>query len=321
MKKEGKIEQYLARAFGWSVKVRALGDMAKKLPYGMAEAADYTCVSIEGEEFIAVWPKAKSDFRTIKNLVGLIQKRFSPAVILILDEIDTYRRCSLIKNRINFIVPDKQIYLPSVGILLTERGLNRQSPGEDSLSMVATVIIIYHIVKQSLNGLNISDIAGKIGYSVKSVSLAVCELEKFEIIKVTKAGRIKEIDFISPNNDLWDKAYPLMESPVEKKLYTSNVPLLKKVGIKASDTALSEISALTPSRQKIYAVYYHNKSVKELNLNADDGECEVELWKFNPEITATDKRVDSLSLALSYKRDDDPRVNVELEKIITLALC
>lgn len=316
MEYRGKILEYLNQSFGWRVRFEDLGSLKGKLTYGLLDAADYSVLMIEGMSAVVVKPISEADFRLNKKVAVTVRKKTGMTTVLILDNIDAYQRRSLIDSRIDFIVPNKQIYLPAVGILLNERGLGVQQVKEDILSPIATAVILYHLTHKTLMDMGISEIAEQMGYSIKSISLAVSELEQHGLISVIQQGRKKIVRLPQTNKDLWKKAYPVMANPVEKKLFTNNVHLITEIGVKASDSALSEISMLADSQQEIYAVYARDSRLKELSLNPNDGEVMVEIWKTDPNLTASNGIADCFSLALSYKGDDDPRIRMELKKIL-----
>ncbi len=316
MEYKGKILKYLNQSFGWSVRFEDFTALKRKLTYGLLGAAEYSVLRMEDMAALAVKPVSENDFRLNKKIVATVGKKTGMAVVLIIDSIDSYQRRSLIENRINFIVPDRQIYLPAFGILLSERGLGVGQYKNDSLSPVATAVILYHLAHKSLADMSISEIAGQLGYSIKSLSLAVSELERYGLVSVMQRGRKKLVRFPHTNKDLWERAYPVMANPVEKRLFTDNVRRIAEIGIKASDSALSEISMLAGPQQEAYAVYARDPRLKELTLNPNDGEIVVEIWKTDPKLTAANGIADRFSLALSYKGDDDPRINMELERIL-----
>ncbi len=190
----------------------------------------------------------------------------------------------------------------------------------DRLSMVATALLLVHLSGKSLQGKSVSDVADIMGYSVKTLSLAVKELEQQELVSIRQEGRKKLLDFRLPSKELWEKVVEIGENPIEKRLFTSDVVLAKEIGVVASDSALSEISMLSSPNQPIYAVYNRNPRIKELNLNSHDGSAVIEVWKSDPALSAKDGLTDVFSLALTYKDDDDPRIKKELDKIIAETL-
>lgn len=315
MKLEGKISDYLKVTFGWNAKFDQLGLLNDKLTFAHLNAGEYSILDIEGISIIAILPKTK-DFRMLKELAISVNKRLQMPTALILNSIDAYQRRSLIEARINFIVPEYQVYLPSIGISLNDRKLSKRQIDEGQLSPMATSVILYQLRYPQSDGMNISEIATNMKYSVKTLSLAISELEQHKLIAIKRENRNKIIHFPTTKKELWEKAFHLMKNPVVKKFFTNDAQLIKEIGIKASDTALSEISMLAAPRQEIYAVYSRHPRLNELSLNPYEGTIEVEIWKTDPLLTASEGIADAFSLALSYKDDDDPRIIIELEKII-----
>lgn len=252
----------------------------------------------------------------LKELAISVNKKLQMPTVLILNRIDAYQRRSLIEARINFIVPERQVYLPSIGISLNERKLGKRQINEEQLSPMATSVILYHLRHPQSEEMNISEMATDMKYSVKTLSLAISELDQHNLITIKRESRNKIIHFPTTKKELWKKAFQLMKNPVEKKLFTNNVQVIKEIGTKSSDTALSEISMLAAPQQEIYAVYSRHPRLNELDLNPYEGTIEVEIWKTDPRLTASDGIADAFSLALSYKEDDDPRIKIELERII-----
>lgn len=316
MKNEGKIKNYLSTSFGWKVEIESFDTNKGKLPYALLSTAEYGVVRYKDFECVAIEPKQGYDFRMIRNLVGTVERKTGMTAILVIENLDSYQRRVLIDSRINFIVPDKQIYLPSLGILLNERGLGVRKYESEKLSAVAVAVIVFQLTKRNLQGKSVSQVAEAMGYSVKTLSLAVNELEQHGLVSFRQEGRKKLLDFTLSPKEMWEKMYALSESPVEKRMYTTEASIMSEIGVKASDTALSEVSMLVPPRQPVYAVYGRNPRLNELSLNPNDGTAIIEVWKTDPKLTAVNGNMDIFSLALSYKGEDDPRVKKEIDKIL-----
>lgn len=316
MKNIGKIKDYLLNSFGWKVEFEDFDKLRGKLPYSLLEAAEYTVLRYRDFKGVAIEPKSEDDFRLTRNLVNTVERKTGMRVLLILESLAPYQRRVLIDNNINFIVPNKQIYLPAVGVLINERGLGVYKAVTDKLTGVSTAIITLQLSKGTLQGKSISQAAVIMGYSVKTISLAVSQLEDNGLVSLRQEGRKKILDFLLPPAELWYKAYALSESPVEKRMFTANKEMASKIGIKASDSALSEISMLAEPQQEVYAVYGRNPQLNALELNPSDGSTIIEIWKTDPVLSSTNGIADIFSLALSYKDDDDPRVRKELDKLL-----
>lgn len=317
MENIGKIKEYLLNSFGWNVEFEDFDTLNGKLPYALLAAAEYVLIRYQDFNGVAIVPKSEDDFRVTRNLVSTVERKTGMPALLILESLDHYQRRVLVDNRINFIVPNKQIYLPAVGMLMNERGLGVRQSVSDRLSGVATAIITLQLSKGTLQGKSISQAADIMGYSVKTLSLAVCQLEENGLVSLKPDRRKKILDFVLSPKELWDKAFNLSDSPVEKRMFTVDKELASKIGIKASDSALSEISMLAGPPQEVYAVYARNPQLNDLKLNPNDGSVIVEIWKTDPALAATNGIVDIFSLTLTYKDDDDPRIRKELDKLLT----
>lgn len=111
-----------------------------KLPYTLLSAADYGILKIEGLKFAILKP-AKEDFRHTKNLVVNIERRKNLPVV-VLDSLDTYQRKSLIESKINFIITERQLYVPTIGILLNERGMGHRNTFNETFSSIFTMFCV-----------------------------------------------------------------------------------------------------------------------------------------------------------------------------------
>lgn len=319
MDKPGKIAECINKMFGWEVVVNPADDLVPCIPYAYTKGVEYFALQINSMHYVLACIDNCEDFRNIKRIATAVRQSTGTPVIMALDSIDSYQRRVLIDARIDFIVPDKQIYLPTIGISLMERGLGVKNAVRPELSAVATLIIIYHLTTHPLSGKSVSDIANAIGYSVKTASLAIAELVKAGLSETISEGRKKIVSFPYDRKELWNKAYPLMPSPIEEVAYTNNAEIADW-GVTASDSALSAISMLQPPVKPTYAVYIRNPKLKKSDLSPIDGKCQIELWKYDPHLTSANGVVDPLSLSLTYKGDDDPRIQTMLKTIINKTL-
>ena len=317
---KGNIKKYLSTTLGWKVNFDEIGSLIDKISFGFVGGADYSLINVDGFNGVAIKPLGEIGFAAVKRMAITVGRNLGLIPVLILERMDSHQRQSMIKDRINFIVPGKQIYLPAIGIWLSERGLGQPAIKNDMLAPLATAVIVYVLARNITDEMTVSELAERMGYSVKSISLAAAELNRHELISIRQEGRKKYLRFMSPLKMLWKKAYSLAPNLVEKRMFGNDIMKVGAVCQKASDTALSEESMLAPPHQDIFAVYSRNPQLKTLDLNPTEGSVVVEVWKINPALTAKDGIVDPFSLALSYKGDDDPRVGIELSNLIEKSL-
>jgi len=230
----------------------------------------------------------------------------------------------LITNKSNFIVSNKQIYIPSLCLYLTERGATQQLSARQNLSPSAQLLLLYHLQKQSFENTPFKDIAKLLNYSKKTVSLVASELQSASICEIIRLdNRNKTLRFSDYGRNLWNVVEPLMSSPIQKVWYIQkyNIPngLPRYI---SHDAALSRYTFITdPSNpsyaidKKIFSQYQYQQHLQPF-LHPQEGDVRIEIWKYDPAPLANQELIDKLSLALCYRDTDDERINKELETMI-----
>lgn len=317
-----RASDYLSSILGIKFKVNEDNDSHLNLPYYLKSGNTFVVCTLDGHNRLLVIPSTElPDGSTITKRMADISSRTDLRPILVIENIDSVRRKHLINNRTEFIVPGKQVYLPSMGSFLTERGLAQGKTVERKcFSPAAQVLLLYHLQKVSFDGQIISAVAEKIPYSIKTISSAVKELEQAGVCVVIGDNSGKRLQFI-PKNKIWHEAYHLLNSPIQEVLFCDNIEMIP-AGIRYAsyDEALSQYTFMAESDRTAFAVYKNGEVVKKLKgdgfFNKVEGKYRVELWKYNPALLAKGDTVDALSLALCYKDSDDERVIAEIEKLI-----
>lgn len=224
-------------------------------------------------------------------------------------------RKGLIEQGVYFILSNQYVYLP--GLLLNERIKRRNNP-EESFSPVAQYLLLYYLLNKKIEEFTIQEIQPRTPYNYLAVSRAIKELEDKEIFEVYKDWKTKLISSPITREELWEKAQPFLSSPVKKTVYAEKIGSGKfyMSGI----TALSHYSFLNPDEQQTVAIWekdFENNNNTYSDLDDFDSGYKIEIWKYAPYLGSwQDEYVDKLSLFLSLKDDNDPRVEKELETII-----
>ena len=300
-----------------------LGDVSQKvrLPYYLKAGNVFVEGIIEGRSCLLVIADELPDGTALAKRTGELGAIVGKPVVLVLENIDTIRRRVLIANRTCFIVPGKQVYLPFMGALLAERGMgNKAVNAKQAFSPAAQVLLLTHLQKEPFEGRIISEIAKQFPYSVKTVSAAAKELEQAGVCTTEGDNSGRFLRFMA-REEIWDKAYSWLTSPVQEVLYCDSMVLIPE-GLRfvTYDRALSEYTFMANFSGEAFAVYKNDDAIKKLKndgtFNAVEGKYRIELWKYNPALLAKDGMVDALSLALCYKDSDDERVIGELNNLV-----
>lgn len=252
---------------------------------------------------------------TANNLTSLLQL----PIVFLLPACPAYERQRLIDKDVYFVVSEKYVHLPM--LLANERV--RKTKQAKTLTPVAQYLLLYHLQIGSIKGMAARDIEDKIPYSYASITLGLTCLEDLGLCKkVAEASKRKVIHFYMKGMNLWEQAQPFFVNPVEERIYCDGLlsdDSFPECGI----NALAHYTRLNPDPERTIMM-----SVKQLRNfkssealvrpNEFDGNIIIEAWKYPP-VTATGVKaewVDKLSLAISLREDEDPRVEGEVERLI-----
>lgn len=252
---------------------------------------------------------------TANNLTSLLQL----PIVFLLPACPAYERQRLIDKDVYFVVSEKYVHLPM--LLANERV--RKTKQAKALTPVAQYLLLYHLQIGSIEGMAARDIEDKIPYSYASITLGLTCLEDLGLCKkVAEASKRKVIHFDMKGMNLWEQAQPFFVNPVEERIYCDGLlsdDSFPECGI----NALAHYTRLNPDSERTIMM-----SVKQLRNfkssealvrpNEFDGNIIIEAWKYPP-VTAIGVKaewVDKLSLAISLREDEDPRVEGEIERLI-----
>ena len=316
-----KTVEYLGTVLGITCEITYDESRTVKLPYYLKAGNQFVECIIGSTESYLVIPDDLPDGTKLAKRIAEMDIVTKHQVILLLENIDAVRRRVLIANRTSFVVPGKQVYLPFIGALLTERGMaNTAEADKQIFSPAAQVLLLSHLQRESLDGRIISEIAKQFPYSVKTVSGAAKELEQTGICEIEGNNSGKYLHLI-PKEAIWGKANPKLTSPIHEVMYCNEIEMIPE-GLRyvTYDKALAEYTFMANFSGEAVAVFKNDDVIKRLknngSFNTVEGKYRVELWKYNPALLAKGGMVDALSLALCYKDADDDRVIGELKELV-----
>lgn len=311
--------EYLKESFSIPLEIKPIGkDLTIKVPLYLK--ANYALFEgrLAGRELIFAEAKEDIDLtpdRLEKQAQQLREILLVP-VVFILNGLQPWERKRLIAKGVSFVQPGRQLYLPDLLIDLSDVRLSYQSlpPKTDKLSYPAQLAVLYHLQVGSLEDLLLLQVAKRLGYSSMTISRLVRELEQHELCRV-EGTKEKYLRFPEQNiKKLWNKAEPLLSSPVRQVYYTEEIP---PKSLLSYDSALAAYTMLSPGRQISYAVGKEDfRQYDESKLNDRYGAYRLEVWQYKPKLLTEDKNVDRLSLYLSMRGADDERVKIALDEML-----
>jgi DNA-binding transcriptional ArsR family regulator len=305
---------------------------ANKLPlYLHASYALHKAVLFNAEVILAYFkhPEDLSTLQVAKQL-QVIKANLQKRTILIIENIPAYQRKRLIERGVNFIVPQKQMFLPELLIDLREQFQQPKTITKPTqLLPSAQVLLLFHLLNAHCHG-NIEnhtfkELAQKLDYTPMAVTNAAENLKALGLIEV-KGEKEKHIHFKYPRRELWQKALDeqLFINPVLQTRYAEEVPNAAEV-LYTHTSALPAYTDMTPGYAPHYAMdkklyYAQQKKPRGLATNVYEGSVVIEVWKYNPRVLLGDDQagntVDPLSLYLTLRENRDERIEMALEQIV-----
>lgn len=291
--------------------------------YGKAELQGQTCLLMldRGDEQTDKAAALKKHLKTIGQY-------FHGPVIYVVKNTTSYNRKRLIEQRIAFIVPGKQLYLPFAATDLRDHptATNRVPVDEPrQLGAVAQQIVLLQLYQRWNEDILAQQLAQQLAVSNMTVSRAYNELLACGLAKTLVNGRHKQLRFIKQGQQLWEQALPLLRSPIKKRLWIDRKDYEAKqdhLGMEAGETALSALGMTMAAKHKAIAVNAKDWPALKKRLHIEElaygfGEnVAVELWRYDPALLGEHGVVDRLSLSLSLDEKQDERLAIAKEELL-----
>jgi hypothetical protein len=260
----------------------------------------------------------------IESHARLARNHLGPNVAFVLDGLTSFDRNRLLRKRLPFIVPYRQMFLPGVMIDLREiHGGRGKDQLVDLLSMPAQLLLLLHLQKPRAGPARFAlyEWAVALGYSRMSITRAHRDLIRGGLAEASSQGKTVVMRFTDEGRALWEKALPKLRSPVQHEGYYKMPGRLPPDWLAAGLTALSLYTDLAEASQKTLAI---GRQVFRLKAPAglesvpyrDAGTVVIQQWWYRPRILSDNHTVDRLSLYLSLRHNADERIQSALSRLL-----
>jgi DNA-binding MarR family transcriptional regulator len=290
---------------------------SRKLPLFLRSEYSYYQISLLGANALLMIDKktAEQTPANIKKQVEGVREKCQWEVIYVCEAISSTNRNRLIGQKVSFIVPGNQMYLPLLGLDLREHFRNIIK-AKTFLSPSAQAFLLYVLYHKEKTQFSPKETAISMGYTPMTMTRSFDELEVLGIGEHTKIGKDRFVTFRVHGKELWEQAKPFMKSPIKKKITLYDQ--IPKGGFIAGISALASKSMIAETSKPVYA--FSADKWKEIKLkeskNIYNETAEIEIWSYLPSLFSVDNKVDALSLFLSMQEDPDERVQSALVKMM-----
>lgn len=262
---------------------------------------------------------------TIAKHRELLQRHFpARTAVLVTDRLSNHNRHRLIAQRVAFIVPGNQLFVPELAMDLREHFRSDKGEPTDGLTPAAQLIVLAALMERVGMETTPSELASRFRYSAMSMGRAISELEGLELLEAETSGRYRHVRFALSRDKLWTRVRPLLRTPVRKRRRVRR-PVGDIEMPRAGETALAKRTDLSDPRIETRAIAAADwKSIaKRYELDRpvgwDEPVIELETWTYDPLLLGSVELVDPISLWLSLPDSPDDRFGTAKDALLRQA--
>jgi hypothetical protein len=320
------LKEYLLDVWGLKVEPKPC-ELINNLPFFLKHLyLFYSVIIFDKSYFLAVArdPQESTPLQISRHMEQ-IEKITNMSCIYVAGDLPTYNRQRLVANRVRFVIPKTQMYLPDLGI--DHRKISSKiSITPQSLIPSAQTVVIYALIHCCKEGFTPSELAKKLRYTRMSMTRALNELEAAGLGKTIRKGKERYFYFQKNREVLWKQAIGLLQTPIKEIFWiqvgNSTFKKIKDFGFIAGLSALAWQSNLNAPSCPVFAIFQDtwktlikSENIKKIPIS-EEASMQIEIWRYDPDLFDKDNIVDPFSLYLSLKGNEDERIEKALMNLI-----
>ena len=316
--------RYLNQVLGGeSVRVASNGKTAQ-LPYFLQDGYEVLPGELLGQPITLACVKGRQPLaaQQLDQHAKRLRELLHAPVIIALPEVAPGERKQLIAHGVAFVVPDRQLFAPQMGMILTER-FGAEPRREQELASPATqALLIWFLNHRPVTETwHPFEEAAALGYAGMTATRAIRELLQFNLFELEVRGRAKYLKLNGTRRELWEKAKLHLRTPVLRTMWTYDQRILQVTGARwAGESALARQTMVNEPRQQVLAMTAEaGQRARQAGIFFEPREIAdgiaVQVWRYEPGMQVKEKTVDPLSLWLSLRDNRDDRIQMALDEI------
>jgi DNA-binding MarR family transcriptional regulator len=232
-----------------------------------------------------------------------------------------FQRAAHIEAGQPFIVPGKQLFMPQLGIALTERFSRKASRQLDTLTPAAQLALFTLLTGADHQEATPSQLAKGLGYTAMSMGRAIDELAILGLVETKRQGREKRVRLAGQKQEIWQNAQALLVSPVRSShlvRWRCPPPRLNLGGLSAlaahsdlMDAGLQTFAIDGPH----WAVFKSDGTVESVDADYE-ADAQLDVWHYSPAKIEQEDYSFLLSIYAQFKDDPDERVSLAAQSLI-----
>lgn len=295
---------------------------AQRLPLHLRRGRDYATLDVDGTRLLVVYAKqGEFSLPVFQKQLKKLREYWAGGIVLCFEKLTAYQRKALIEQRLSFVVPGSQIYVPCLGIVLQERMAPEQKRIEH-LSAGAQFLLLYLLYEKDAEHRSKVELAREIGTSGMNVTRGVQELSEVGLVKTERVGRCDYVSLLYSGRQMYERVSQYLATPVQKRVFVKDSSNLLELPL-SGEPALAEMTMLNPPAVSCKAIGKRQYRSIQNSLEQVDPAwsiaqdyIELEIWKYDPRPLARRGLVDVVSLAVSLSAQTDERVQMAVEAML-----
>lgn len=249
--------------------------------------------------------------KQVSKLLGILTDATFLKSVYVVSDIPAYNIKRLVHQHVDFIVPGKQMFIPSL-LIDIKKPVNRDADIKDAITPFTQFMLLYHLEVESIDGMSSKKLWYKFDASYATVNRAVRWMVEHGLAE-TESTKEHRIRFVKKGRELWEDALQYLTNPVARFMRTDNPP---KDALYSGINALAFYTMLNQAEDWNFAISKDDLKTHPDLGTSNEGETALEVWKYDPHKLSNANVVDRLSLYLLLKDNEDERVQMQLENLI-----
>lgn len=292
------------------------------LPIYMTAGRKFCKLSNEACSFILVTIPENERFGVVafEKQIRQIASKFCMPAAFEFESISRTQRDSLMERNIPFISVSGQIYLPFLGIALSNRFPHPPKIKHERMMPVTQALFLYMLYQSKGGPIMKKDAAEAIGATRTSITRASEQLAAMNLISQEKKGKEYYMTLQRTGIEAFENAKPYLINPVQRIITVADIPVFERQPL-CGESALAQHTILNdpviPARA-IRKSSINPEEVTEIDIRWEPGNKAVrlELWKYDPCLFMRNGTVDPVSLAMSFENNVDERIEGAIEEFL-----
>ena len=321
-----EVKGILKKVYGIDIGTSLYDDSS--LPLFIRGGYDFYSARIYNADYVLM--EKKGEVGPCQNFIrdySFMRDKKGEKAIIVAENLNGNAIRQLVRNGVEFIVPDRHLFVPSLGVVLGSV-IENKVVQSDVFSSTAQLVFLYllYINREKSVCITKGVIAKALDIFPSETTAAVAELQTRGVVKVRRKGQSHYVELADESSVIFRNHLRNLMNPVSRRFVVDKDALKGAIyGVVSGTAALSRLTSLSPDACMEYAV-----SAKAFRkLKADNPEIErydenvvdenvgiLDVWHYNPSVLSEDGIADPISLYLATKDDADERVRIASRKML-----